>query len=178
MHGKLDFRTGARGWSVPACTPRKAISFCMVPPTSPAAAVGKPLILLVEDNRDDETLTLRALARGGIGTEQVRIARDGQEAIDYLLGPGAGELPAVVMLDLKLPKIDGLEVLRVLRSDERTRQQPIVILTSSREEQDVARGYGFGANSYIRKPVDFHAFMEAVRQVGAYWTGLNERPRG
>lgn len=150
----------------------------MSTPTSPPAATAKPLILLVEDNRDDEALTLRALGRGGITAGQVRIARDGQEALDYLFNCGFGALPAVVMLDLKLPKIDGLEVLRELRSDERTRQLPIVILTSSREEQDVARGYGFGANSYIRKPVDFNAFMEAVRQVGAYWTGLNERPRG
>jgi two-component system response regulator len=154
-------------------------------PASPAAQpAANPLILLVEDNPDDEALTLRALARGGIGPERVRIVRDGKEALDYLLRRDAAETsghrepPAVVLLDLKLPKVDGLEVLRALRNDERTRQQPVVILTSSREEQDIARGYGFGANSYIRKPVDFSEFMEAVGQVGAYWTGLNERPRG
>ncbi len=143
-----------------------------------------PTILLVEDNRDDEALTLRALERGGIGPGQVAVVRDGQQALDYLLAraksaAGTGqERPAVVLLDLKLPKLDGLEVLQALRNEESTRQQPVVILTSSREEQDIARGYGFGANSYIHKPVAFDEFMEAIRQVGAYWTRLNERPRG
>lgn len=145
---------------------------------------GNVAILLVEDNCDDEALTLRALERGGIRPEQVDIARDGQQALDYLReranSPGVPgrESPAVVLLDLKLPKLDGLEVLQALRSDEATRQQPVVILTSSREEQDIVRGYGFGANSYIRKPVEFDEFMEAVGQVAAYWTRLNEPPRG
>ncbi len=133
------------------------------------------VILLVEDNPDDEALTLRALKKNGILNE-VAVARDGQEAIDYFLGEGASgrQAPAVVLLDLKLPKIDGLEVLRRIRADERTRLQPIVILTSSREEQDLVAGYSLGANSYIRKPVDFNQFMEAVRQLGLYWLVLNE----
>lgn len=133
------------------------------------------IILLVEDNSDDEVLTLRALEKNNISNEVV-VARDGQQAIDYFFGEVASTrlAPAVVLLDLKLPKIDGLEVLRRIRADERTRLQPVVILTSSREEQDVITGYSLGANSYIRKPVDFDQFVEAVRQLGLYWLVLNE----
>jgi CheY-like chemotaxis protein len=139
------------------------------------------VILLVEDNPDDEALTLRALQRNNI-TNEVIVARDGAEALDYLFGTGkyAGRdtrvMPQVTLLDLKLPKVDGLEVLRRLRADERTKLLPIVILTSSNEEQDRLKGYGFGANSYVRKPVDFDQFIDAVRQLGLYWLLLNERP--
>jgi two-component system response regulator len=138
-------------------------------------------ILLVEDNPDDEALTLRALKKNNI-TNEVVIAHDGAEALDYLFGTGAyagrdtSILPQVTLLDLKLPKIDGLEVLKRLRADERTKLLPIVILTSSNEEQDRLRGYGLGANSYVRKPVDFDQFIDAVRQLGLYWLLLNERP--
>ena len=134
-------------------------------------------ILLVEDNPDDEALTLRAFKKNNIFNE-VTVARDGQQALDYFFGEGASErpAPALLLLDLKLPKIDGLEVLRRLRADPRTRLQPIVILTSSKEEQDIVSGYSLGANSYIRKPVDFDQFMEAIRQLGLYWLVLNEPP--
>ncbi len=138
-------------------------------------------ILLVEDNPDDEALTVRALSRNG-PKHHLKITRDGVEALDYLFGTGAHagrdsrDAPTVVLLDLKLPRIDGLEVLRRLRADERTRSLPVVILTSSKEEQDLMQGYGLGANSYIRKPVDFTQFTEAVRQVGLYWLSLNEQP--
>ncbi|HVF03107.1 MAG TPA: response regulator [Rubrobacteraceae bacterium] len=140
------------------------------------------VILLVEDNPDDELLTRRALKKNNIGNEVV-VARDGVEALDYLFGTGAhegrdlSELPQVMLLDLKLPKIDGLDVLRRVRADERTRLLPVVILTSSREQQDLVNGYGCGANSYIRKPVDFAQFIEAVRQLGLYWLVLNETPQ-
>ncbi len=138
-------------------------------------------ILLVEDNPDDEALTLRALSRNGI-RHQIHVAHDGVEALDYLFARGrfAGrdtrQQPTVTLLDLKLPRLDGLEVLRHIRGDERTRCLPVVILTSSREDQDLVQGYGLGANSYIRKPVDFTHFVEAVRQVGLYWLVLNEDP--
>jgi two-component system response regulator len=139
----------------------------------------KGSILLVEDTEDDIELTRRALKKNKL-TNPLVIARDGQEALDYLLGNGASpkkpELPAIVLLDLQLPKIDGLEVLRRLRSEPRTRLIPIIILTSSREERDLVEGYTSGANSYIRKPVDFHQFTEAVRQLGLYWLVLNEPP--
>lgn len=140
------------------------------------------IILLVEDNADDEVLTRRALKKNNIGNELV-VARDGAEALDYLFGTGEyegrdlGVMPQVILLDLKLPKVDGLEVLRRLRADERTRLLPVVILTSSKEQQDLVDGYGYGANSYIRKPVDFAQFLEAVRQLGLYWLVLNETPR-
>ncbi|MGH7565764.1 MAG: response regulator [Gemmatimonadota bacterium] len=137
-------------------------------------------ILLVEDTEDDIELTRRALKKNKL-TNPLVVARDGQEALDYLLGNGAAqqdpdELPAIVLLDLQLPKIDGLEVLRRLRAEPRTRLLPIIILTSSREERDLVEGYTLGANSYIRKPVDFHQFTEAVRQLGLYWLVLNEPP--
>ena len=132
-------------------------------------------ILLVEDNPDDEALTLRALRKNNILNE-VTVVRDGQQALDYFFGENASAnpVPAVVLLDLKLPKIDGLEVLRRIRADQRTGMQPVVILTSSKEEQDLVSGYRLGANSYIRKPVDFAQFMEAVKQLGLYWLVLNE----
>jgi two-component system response regulator len=137
------------------------------------------MILLVEDNPDDEALTRRALAKNNIQNE-VRVARDGAEALALLFGTGAEVgaivVPEVVLLDLKLPKVDGLEVLRRIRADERTRMLPVVILTSSREERDMISGYGLGANSYIRKPVDFGEFVEAVRQLGLYWLVLNQAP--
>ena len=139
------------------------------------------VILLVEDNPDDEALTLRALKKNNI-LNQVVVARDGAEALDYLFGAGkySGRdpnlLPHVVLLDLKLPKVDGLEVLRQLRASERTKLLPVVILTSSNEEQDRYRGYDLGANSYVRKPVDFTKFIEAVRQLGLYWLVFNEQP--
>jgi two-component system response regulator len=138
-------------------------------------------ILLVEDNPDDVELTLRALRKNKIANEVV-VAQDGAEALDYLFATGAhagrdlSQVPAVVLLDLKLPKFDGIEVLRRLRADDRTRLLPVVILTSSKEEQDLINGYKFGANSYIRKPVDFNHFIDAVRQLGLYWLVLNEPP--
>lgn len=139
------------------------------------------IILLVEDNADDETLTLRALRKNNILNEVVT-ARDGAEALDFLFGRGlfAGRdvtiQPQIILLDLKLPKIDGLEVLRRLRQDPRTRLLPVAILTTSNEERDILASYELGANSYIRKPVDFEQFMEAVRQLGLYWLVLNVPP--
>jgi two-component system, response regulator len=139
------------------------------------------IILLVEDNADDELLTLRACRQNNIANEVV-VARDGVEALDYLFATGAHAgrdmsiMPALILLDLKLPKVDGLEVLRRLRADDRTRLLPVVILTSSREEQDLIRSYSLGANSYICKPVDFTQFATAVQQLGLYWLVLNEFP--
>ncbi len=139
------------------------------------------IILLVEDNPDDELLTLRALKESNIRNE-IHIAHDGVEALEYLFGTGAFEgrdtsiMPQVILLDLKLPRIDGLELLKRLRSDERTALVPVVILTSSKEEQDLINGYKIGANSYIRKPVDFDQFAEAVRHLGLYWIVMNEVP--
>lgn len=143
--------------------------------------MGERTILLVEDNPDDEALTLRALQKNNI-VNSVAIVRDGVEALDYLFYQGAyanrhqDAPPAVILLDLKLPRIDGLEVLKRMRSNARTQLLPVVILTSSKEDQDLISSYGLGANSYIRKPVDFTQFMEAVRQVGVYWLMLNEAP--
>jgi len=137
------------------------------------------IILLVEDNPDDEALTLRALDKNNLSTA-VMVAHDGAEALDYLFGTGAyadrdtSMTPRVILLDLKLPKVDGLEVLRRLRTDVRTRHLPVVILTSSDEEQDIIDSYSLGANSYIRKPVDFAQFNEAVRQLKQYWLLLNK----
>jgi two-component system response regulator len=139
------------------------------------------VILLVEDNPDDEALTLRALKKNDI-QNQVVVARDGAQALEYLFGTGERKerdpkvSPELILLDLKLPRVDGLEVLRRIRADERTRLLPVVILTSSKEQRDLVEGYGYGANSYIRKPVDFGQFVEAVRQLGLYWLVLNETP--
>jgi two-component system response regulator len=136
-------------------------------------------ILLVEDNEDDVLLTLRALRENRIGN-QVDVVRDGAEALDYLFGTGKDgaedddDLPAVVLLDLRLPKVDGMEVLRRIRGQERTKLLPVVILTSSSEEQDLVKGYELGANSYVCKPVAFGNFAEAVKQLGLYWLLLNE----
>ncbi len=143
--------------------------------------MSKKIILLVEDNPDDEALTLRALKKNNILNEVI-VARDGIEALDYLFGTGkyAGRdlsnMPQVILLDLKLPKIDGLEVLRRIRADERTKLLPVVILTSSKEDRDLINGYKLGANSYIRKPVDFDQFRETVKQLKLYWLVLNEKP--
>jgi CheY-like chemotaxis protein len=139
----------------------------------------KKIILLVEDNPSDEALTLRALRKNNISSTVV-VKRDGAEALEYLLGRGdsggACALPQLILLDLKLPKIGGLEVLHRIRADARTRLLPVVILTSSREDTDLIRGYDLGANGYVRKPVDFVQFAEAVRQVGLYWLIINECP--
>jgi len=141
--------------------------------------MGNKAILLVEDNPRDEALTLRALKKSNIVNEVI-VARDGVEALDYLFGTGghAGRdlsaMPQLVLLDLKLPKIDGLQVLQKIRSDERTRRLPVVIFTSSNEEEDLIKSYNLGANSYVRKPVDFEQFLEATRQLGLYWLVLNE----
>jgi CheY-like chemotaxis protein len=138
-------------------------------------------ILLVEDNPDDEILTLRAMKKNKVANEIV-VARDGAEALDYLFGSGSyagrdvSRAPGLILLDLKLPKIDGLEVLRRLRDDKRTQLIPVVILTSSKEEQDMLSGYELGCNSYVRKPVDFTNFVEAAGQLGMYWLVLNETP--
>jgi two-component system response regulator len=139
------------------------------------------IILLVEDNPDDVELTLRAFRKNNIGNKVV-VAKDGVEALDYLFGMGvhAGrnvkELPVVVLLDLKLPKIDGMEVLKRMRQNDRTKLIPVVILTSSAEQKDVIDGYSFGANSYVRKPVNFEQFVEAIRHLGLYWLLWNEPP--
>lgn len=129
-------------------------------------------ILLVEDNEDDEVLTVRALRKSGVAN-RIDVAHDGEAALDYLLDR-ARELPALVLLDLKLPKVSGLDVLRRTRADERGKLVPIVILTSSKEESDLVAGYSGGANSYVRKPVDFDQFADSVRQLGLYWLVINE----
>jgi two-component system response regulator len=136
-------------------------------------------ILLVEDNPSDADLTKRALARGHVSNELV-IAEDGQEALDYLRGEGSyagravADTPSMILLDLKLPKVSGLEVLRAVRADARLRRIPVVILTSSKEEEDVGAGYDLGVNSYVRKPVDFKEFQAAIANLGLYWLILNE----
>lgn len=143
--------------------------------------VGHKTLVLIEDNPDDELLTRRALRRNNIANPLV-VLRDGAEALEYLFGTGAHagrdprEVPTVILLDLKLPKLDGLEVLRRLRADARTRLIPVVVLTSSAEEQDIVSSYALGANSYIRKPVEFEAFVAAARELGLYWLVLNEAP--
>jgi two-component system response regulator len=139
------------------------------------------MILLVEDNADDEALTLRALKKNNIGNKVI-VVRNGAEALDFLFCSGAyaerdpRDKPQVILLDLKLPKVDGMEVLRRIRADPSTRTLPVVILTSSKEEQDVVNSYLIGVNSYVRKPVDFVQFVEAIRQLGLYWLVLNEAP--
>ncbi|AAR36652.1 response regulator [Geobacter sulfurreducens] len=140
------------------------------------------MILLVEDNPDDEVLTLRALGKHAI-TPDVTVVRDGVEALDFLFGTGSYSdrdlsiMPKLVLLDLKLPKVDGLEVLRRLRADQRTRLLPVVVFTSSNEEQDILECHNLGANSYIRKPVDFNQLSEALRLIGTYWLNLNLTPK-
>ncbi len=143
--------------------------------------MSQKVILLIEDNSDDEELALLAFQRSNVANDVV-VARDGVEALDYLFGTGphAGRdvsiLPQVVLLDLKLPKVDGLEVLRRVRADPRTRRLPVVVLTSSKEEEDMIGSYDLGANSYVRKPVEFERFVEAVKQLQLYWLVLNEPP--
>ena len=141
--------------------------------------MNRKTILLVEDNANDEYLTLRALKKYNVANDVI-VMRDGADALDYLFCSGSHEgrepkdNPVVVLLDLKLPKVDGLEVLRRIRADERTRLLPVVILTSSNEERDVISGYKLGTNSYVQKPVDFTAFVDAVGQLGLYWLMLNQ----
>src|SRR5216684_1565985 len=143
--------------------------------------VNDRVLLLIEDNPSDIDLTKRAFDRGRIGNPLV-VAEDGKEALDYLFGEGphagrdVSDLPALILLDLKLPKVSGFEVLRRIREDPRTRRQPVVILTSSKEQEDVAKGYDFGANGYVRKPIDSKQFAEAIAQLGLYWLVLNELP--
>ncbi len=135
--------------------------------------IRKPkVILLVEDNPDDEELTVEALKANKISNE-ICVARDGQEALDWLFDPDR-DLPQLILLDLKLPKVSGLQVLEKIRAHDKTRRLPVVILTTSKEEQDIIKGYDLGANSYVRKPVDFGQFLEAVRQLSLYWLVLNE----
>jgi CheY-like chemotaxis protein len=134
-------------------------------------------ILLVEDNADDEQLTLRAMRQSEV-PNIIRVARDGAEAIDHLFGDSAGRrLPDLVLLDLKLPKISGMEVLERIRAEPATRTLPVVVLTSSDEERDIVESYSLGANSYIRKPVDFDEFIDAVKQLGLYWLSMNRTTR-
>jgi two-component system response regulator len=139
------------------------------------------VLLLVEDNPTDEKLTIRAFKKSGV-TNDIVVVRDGAEALDYLFATGkhggrdATALPAVVLLDLKLPRIDGLEVLRRIRANDRTRCLPVVILTASKEHEDIVRGYSLGANAYVRKPVDFVEFAEAAKTLGLFWLLMNEPP--
>lgn len=142
----------------------------------------KPYILLVEDNPDDELLTRRALRKNRI-TSEVVVLRDGPAAIDYLFAQGQYQSrpkrqPELILLDLKMPKVDGLEVLKTIRADRRTAMLPVVVLTTSNEQSDVKMSYAHGANSYVRKPVDFDQFTDAMRLIGEYWLGLNELPPG
>ena len=143
--------------------------------------MGEKIILLVEDNPDDVALTLRAFKKNNI-QNRVVVVRDGTEALDYLFATGSyagrdvGDLPQMILLDLNLPKVDGLQVLQHIRADDRTRFIPAVILTSSKEDQDIIKGYRFGCNSYVRKPVSFDEFLEVARQLGLYWLLLNQVP--
>ena len=151
--------------------------------TSWEAAIREKPILLVEDNSTDEEFTLRALRKANLANEVI-VARDGSEAIEFLFcsgryaGRDPAQMPAVVMLDLKLPKLSGFDVLKRMRADPRTKAIPVVVLTSSSEDEDMLRSYELGANSYVRKPVDFSAFAAAVGQLGIYWVLLNQRPSG
>ncbi len=153
----------------------------MAPPLLHEPSSAANPILLVEDNADDEALTVRAFRKNNIANE-IDVARDGAEALDYLFATGAyahrvaAPLPPLVLLDLKLPKLDGIEVLRRIRADERTRLMPVVVLTSSKEDRDVLSSYELGASSYVRKPVNFTEFVEAVRTLGLYWLVLNVQP--
>jgi two-component system response regulator len=139
------------------------------------------MIMVVEDNRDDEELTMRALKKAALNSKIV-VTRDGSEAIDFLFGLGQysgrnlDDMPGVILLDLKLPKLNGIDVLKRMRADPRTRLVPVVMLTSSSEDEDILRCYESGANSYVRKPVEFSAFITAVSQLGSYWMGCNEQP--
>lgn len=141
-----------------------------------------PVILLIEDNADDEVLTVRAFKKSSV-PNRVIVVRDGVEALDWLFGSGAYATrdmsvePQIVLLDLKLPRLDGLEVLRRLRADPRTALLPVIVMTSSKEEEDVMKSYQLGANSYVRKPVEFERFVEAVKSLGLYWLVLNEKAR-
>jgi len=135
---------------------------------------GEKVILLVEDNESDEKLTLRAFRNCGIAN-QIVVQRDGADALDWILAP-ANPLPAIVLLDLNLPRIDGLEVLKRIRSDARTKILPVTVLTASKEQEDVIRSYSFGANAYVRKPVDFSEFAKAAQTLGLFWLLLNEGP--
>ena len=143
----------------------------------------RQLILLVEDNPDDEALTLRALRKNNVSNE-IMVVRDGEEALDFLYarnrhaGRGPEQAPLFVLLDLKLPKLDGLEVLRHLRAHQETRHTPVIVLTTSDEDQDKVRSYDLGANSFVRKPVDFSEFMNSVKQISIYWLMVNQPPRG
>lgn len=143
--------------------------------------MNEKIILLVEDNPDDEELTVRSLKKANI-TNEILVARDGQEALDFLFCEGRydsrdpNKVPAIILLDLKLPKLNGIDVLRRLRADERTRLIPVVVLTSSSEDEDMFNSYQSGANSYVRKPVDFAAFAEAVTQLGIFWVLHNQEP--
>ena len=138
-----------------------------------------PYIFLIEDNEQDEILTIKALNKSNV-LNDIKVARDGAEALDYLLNENSYnyqvEMPQLILLDLKLPKIDGLDVLKEIRRHERTKLLPVVILTTSKEESDILSSYKLGANSYVRKPVDYHEFTEAVKNLGTYWLLLNERP--
>jgi two-component system response regulator len=145
--------------------------------------MSEKMILLVEDNPDDEELTLRALRQAKVAND-IFVARDGAEAVEFVFGEGrhagrdTSKMPAVILLDLKLPKLSGLDVLQRLRADERTKLVPIVVLTSSSEDEDMLKSYRSGANSYVRKPVEFGAFVNAVSQLGVYWVLLNQPPPG
>lgn len=144
-------------------------------------SVDSKIILLVEDNADDELLTVRAFKKNNIKNDVV-VVRDGVEALDWLFGTGqhatrdTSAMPQIVLLDLKLPKLDGLEVLKRIRSDARTKLLPVVVLTSSKEDEDILQSYALGANSYVRKPVEFETFVDAVKSLGLYWLVLNESP--
>ena len=181
--GRRGLRTAERYFISPSVPihPGRPVRYAGIGPRQRRCSMSDKTILLVEDNPDDELLVMRAFKKANVLNEVV-VARDGAEALDYLFGTGAyagrdvTEIPAVTLLDLKLPKIDGLGVLRRIREDNRLKNMAVVILTSSREQEDVVKSYELGANSYVRKPVDFNNFADAVRQLGLYWLVLNEIP--